>query len=65
MEKVKNVDIAGMTAALLEAADNLTDDPYLQMTALRSAASLVENRLGAYAVKAGVTAALANIAKGG
>ena len=52
--------LAAMTGPLLHAAGELSDDPYAQMAALKAAASIIEHRLGSYALKAGITAALTN-----
>ena len=53
-------DIAAMMEPLLQAAGGLSDDPYAQMAALKAAASIIEHRLGSYALKAGITTALTN-----
>lgn len=52
--------IANASAVLVKEIKGLSDDPYIQMAALKSAASVIEHKLTSSAIKAGITAALAN-----
>lgn len=52
--------IANASRVLVKEIRELSDDPYIQMAALRSAASVIEHKLASCAMKAGVAAALAN-----
>lgn len=64
-EMVTNEAIAGMSKELLDVAQDLSDDPYLQIAALRTAASAVEHKLSALSMRTGITAALTNLMRGG
>lgn len=60
-EQLNDVIIADQARKILETADKLTKDPYVQMAALKSAAAVIQNRIEAAGVKAAVAAALTNV----
>jgi len=60
-EPLNDVLIADQASKMLQAVETLTKDPYNQMAILKSAASIIQNRIEAAGVKAAMTAALTNV----
>lgn len=57
---IEEETIAEVSGQLLSAIRKLSSDPYIQMAALKSAASVIEYKIASCALKAGVAAALSN-----
>jgi hypothetical protein len=62
---VDNDTITELSSSILKHVGDYSNDPYLQMAALRTAASAIEHKLTALSMRAGITAALTNLMRGG